>query len=345
MTPLRFSLCLLAPLAACNLGDRASGGDCPDDEFCSGDTPHGLHFEGATLGDTLIDLAPYPTLAGGTQDIRLTYDRGDGGLRPLDRPYLADDDGGAGVKVERTAGPVVTLRGVAGRSNYLRITDLDGALYDRKQLHGATLSEIRVLPTKSEQVTSADVVFAPGGRDVTVALFGETSGGAAMRTIDQSMELDFPGATRLSWDTLRLPALAVGRHPLAITVGDRPAASLDVEVVAAADDIVAQPVELPLLAGRVTSVCFSARAAARHIVGLSWTFTTDNGTAERSVITNCAAVKPDRLGTLNLTASAGGKTMIVSLSVAAAATARTAAEAADQPPAVLTTAGERAAAF
>lgn len=345
MTPLRFSLCLLAPLAACNLGDRASGGDCPDDEFCSGDTPRGLHFEGATLGDSFIDLGPHPTLAGGTQDIRLTYDRGDGVLRPLDRPYLADDDGAAGVKVERTTGPVVTLRGVADRSNYLRITGLDGALYDRKQLHGATLSEIRVLPTKSEQLTSFDVVFAPGGRDVTVALFGETSGAASARAIDQSMDLSFWGATRLSWDTLRLPSLAVGRHPLAITVGDRPPASLDVEVVAAADDIVARPVEQPLLAGRVTSVCFSARAASRHIVGLAWTFTTDNGTAETSVIANCAAVKPDRLGTLNLTARAGGKTLTVSLSVAVAATARTATDV-DAPPApVPTTAGERAAAF
>jgi hypothetical protein len=33
MTPLRLSLCLLVPLAACHLGDRASSGDCPDDEF------------------------------------------------------------------------------------------------------------------------------------------------------------------------------------------------------------------------------------------------------------------------------------------------------------------------
>ncbi len=347
-------LASLAPLAACDLGERATTGDCPAGEVCSDDTPRGLHFEGAELGDTLISGGTLPTLAGGTQSIRLTYDPGTGGIRDLDRPYVADDEDGAGVRVERTSGPVVTLRGVASRANYLRITDPDGALYDRKQLQGASFVELKLMPKQPEWIPPGEaVVLAPGARDVTVAVLGQVPGGAGpVRVVDESMGIELAGATRRSWDTIGVPALAVGHHAMKVTAGNRPAAALDVEVVAGADEIVAQPVQAPIEAGRAATVCFSARAAGRHVAGLTWTFASDNGTAVRSLFPNCAAVTAERAGNLTVTASAGGRTLaapfmavITASAVAPAdAAARREAAAPAQEMAIGTTAGERAAA-
>ncbi|HWO25560.1 MAG TPA: hypothetical protein VNO30_42765 [Kofleriaceae bacterium] len=355
ITPI-VSLASLAPLPACNLGERATTGDCPDDEMCSGDTPRGLHFEGAELGGSLLPGGPLPTLAGGTQHLRLTYDPGDGSngaLRDLDRPYIADDDGGAGVRVERTNGPIVTLRGVASQTNYLRITDLDGALYDRKQLQGAAFLKLQLLPGQPEQILPGDaIVFAPGARDITVALLGQPAEGGigAVRAVDESMKIELSGATRKTWDTIRTPALAAGLHAVQVTAGDRPAARADVEVVAGADEIVQQPMQAPLVVGSATMVCFSARAAGRHVAGLAWTFASDNGTATQALLPNCAAVKAEHVGAVNVTATAGGRTLatpltaVITAGAAAPATIAAEATARREAAAIDTTAGERAAA-
>ncbi len=341
MTQLRLTLILL-PLAACgDLGERAQTGDCPAGEVCSDGTPRGLHFDGATLGDSFLTFGPHPTLAGGTQHVRLTYDPGGGLLRALDRPYLADDDGGDGVRVDRTSGATVTLLGVADRTNYVRITDLDGALFDRKQFQGAMLSEIRIVPQRLEQILPGDgVVFAAGPQDLTVALFGRVQGGGTERAVDESLAITLPGATRSRWDTLRVD-LPAGHHAMTVRAGDRPEAAIDVEVVAGADSIVAHAPEPALAAGGTSIICFSAHAAGRHVAGLTWTFATDNGAAQGWLTRNCAAVAPEREGALNLTARAGGQVLTASFTVGPAS-ARVAASA-PQPPSG-TTAGERAAA-
>ena len=353
MTTFRITLSLLAPLAACgDLGDRAASGDCPPGEVCSDDTPRGLHFNGPELGDRFLDLdAPHPTLAGGTQDLRLSYDPGTGIARSLDRPYVADDEGGAGFAVERTRGPVVTLRGVADRTHYLRITAPDGTLYDRKQLRGAKLAEIRLVPTSPEQVLPGDaVVFAPGTQRLTVALFGNVQGGTTTRVIDESMTIALPGATRTAWDSVRVSGLPAGRHAMTVRAGDRPEATLDVEVVAGADSIVAHAPVTPLEATKASVVCFSARAAGRHVIGLTWTFEADNGATQAWLINNCAVVVPEREGPLTLTARAGGQVLAASFTVAppspAIAASASPAVAFDPAPSLLRTpAGERAAAF
>jgi hypothetical protein len=357
MTTLRLALSLLAPLAACgDLGERAQTGDCPAGEVCSDDTPRGLHFDGPALGDAFLSLGgPHPTLAGGTQQLRLTYDdSGTGFTRPLDRPYLADDEGGAGVEVERTSGAVVTLRGVSSRTNYLRITDPDGALYDRKQLEGATFTGISLGPKTREQVLPGDsVVFAPGTLELTVALSGRLEDGRTARVVDESLAIAAPGAIRSAWDSVRLPALTVGIYTVTARAGDHPEAARDVEVVAAADSIVAHaPAPLPVVA-QASVVCFSARAAGRHVAGLAWTFATDNGTTQAWLTRNCAIVVPEREGALTVTARAGGQLIAAPLTVAATAppaaaarsAAATSAAATPEPSSLRTSAGERAAAF
>ena len=339
--PATFTLSLLAPLAACNLGERAETGECPPGEICSDDTPSGLNFDGASLSDGFLDFGPHPTLVGGTQAIRLEYAPDAFGFRPLDLPYLADDEGGRGVKVDHTSGSVVTLRGVAAGSNYLRITDPGGDLYDRKQVSGARLTEIRVVPTRSESIVPGEaVVFAPGAQDVTVALVGETEGGGRVRAVDESMTIALPGANRTRWDTLRFAAATVGHHALTVTAGDCPAASLDVEVVAGADALVAQVPLSPIVVGQGSFVCFSAHAAGRHVAGLAWTFSSDNGPIQVWLDPNCAAVQPERAGTLTVTASAGGQTLAAAFTVAAQARRG----GASPPAAHGSAAGERAAA-
>jgi hypothetical protein len=64
-------------------------------------------------------------------------------------------------------------------------------------------------------------------------------------------------------------------------------------------------------------ICFSAHAAGRHVAGLSWTFATDNGTVEPSLVPNCAAVTPARTGGVTITARAGGKTLAATFTVPA----------------------------
>ena len=113
-------------------------GQCPAGETCSPLTPNGLHFIGNQLADDLNLVGPAPTAIGGTQEVALQYDRGDGILIALDLPFTADDDGGHGVKVNATSGSVVTISGEGSRTNYLRILDADdGTLFDRKLLTGA----------------------------------------------------------------------------------------------------------------------------------------------------------------------------------------------------------------
>ena len=336
------TLSLFVPLTACNLGERAMTGECPRGEICSDDTPSGLNFDGASLSDGFLDFGSHPTLVGGTQAIRLEHAPDALGFRPLTLPYLADDEGGRGVKVDHTSGSVVTLRGVASRTNYLRITDLDGALYDRKQFEGASLTEIRVVPARSEQIATGDaVVFAPGSQDLTVALVGETEGGLAERAVDESMTIALPGATRTRWDTLRFSAATVGLHSLTVTAGDRPAAAIDVEVVAGADSLIAQAPLSPLAVGQGSIVCFSAHAAGRHVAGLAWTFSSDNGPIQAWLAPNCAAVQPERAGTLIVTASAGAQTLEAPFTVSAQARSGAVSL---QPPHG-SPAGERAAAF
>lgn len=348
MNALRIPLCLLSPLsliAACDLGERAATGDCPAGEVCSDATPRGLHFEGAELGDSLLPLGPFPTLAGGTQALRLTYDPGTGILRELDQPFLADDDGAAGVEIARTEGAIVTVRGVSSRTNYLRITDPDGLLYDRKQLGGATLAAIRIVPTRPEQLRQGeDVVFGPGAQELTVALFGMIQGGTESRVVDEAMAIALAGATREAWDTVRVPQLAAGRHAVTVTAGDRPGAAIDVEAVAGADAIVAHDAGTELALTGSSLVCFSAHAAGRHVAGLDWTFATDNGAAESSLLRNCAAVTPARAGALSLTATAGGQSLTAPFTVVAAPAARRGTPQPRPAPARPTSAGERAAA-
>lgn len=312
------------PLIACFGGERASTGQCPAGETCSPKTPKGLQFIGDTFADQVLLAGPAPTAVGGTQDVALQYDRGDGILIALDLPYEADDDGGIGVKVDHTSGSVVTVRGAGSRTNYLRILDADdGTLFDRKELTGAEVDTIALVATDFEMIPDgADLVWATGDQTIGVALWGqvqEGSGPSSERLVDTSMVLDLAGADRASWDTLHLANAAAGTYSIGVTAGDKPTAPLDFEVVDQADAV--QPIQPPqtIPANGTAQVCFEATNQGRYVVGLTWTYQVDGVTSTQSdLVRNCIDVVTNKTsGTIEVQASAGGQGATVTLAVGA----------------------------
>lgn len=324
---------LLAPLllAACNTaGERADTGECPAGEVCSPDTPRGLHFIGNTLADELFGgNGPAATAIGGTQEIALEYDRGDGNRIALNLPYDADDDGGLGVTVVSHSGSVVTVKGAKARTNYLRITDPQtGELYDRYELTGAALTSMRLVGTSFEMMPTGRpaLVFGPGEQEIAVALVGDvqtSSGPDSRRIVDTSMILDLPGSTRTGWDSIKLSDAQPGTYPLMVTAGDKPAAPLPIEIVAIADAVVPLEAGTPKVQpGSSTTICFQATSSGRYIYGLMWTYTVDGQQIVKGkgdLTRNCVSVPAGShtTGTIPVTAAAGGKQASINVLVGA----------------------------
>ncbi|NVB78034.1 MAG: hypothetical protein HOV81_06530 [Kofleriaceae bacterium] len=337
-------------MVGCYGGERRNTGECPAGETCSDLTPGGLDFVGNHLVDDILLSGPRATAIGGTQQVALEYDRGDGIDVALDMPFTADDDGGNGIRVDSTSGSQVTIRGAGSRSNYLRILDEDGLLMDRKELTGAALESIELVTTDFESVPAgAQLAFAAGPRKVGVALYGDVqhSGGPTPeRLVDTSMVLALQGAERTAWDTLEVNA-QVGTYPLAVTAGDKPTATLDFIVVDHADALAAiSPMTtVPPSNTGSTSLCFQATTSGRYIAGLSWSFLVDGETITHgndALTRNCISVSTQKTsGTVSVQANAGGQSTTLTLNVGAAARSRDNVPMRTAAPAV-TTAGDRA---
>ena len=325
MKRLLFSF-LSLPLVACYGGERRNTGECPAGETCSDLTPTGLDFVGNRLVGELLLSGPRTTAIGGTQSIALEYDRGDGVDVALDLPFTADDDGGIGVKVSATSGSQVTVLGAGSRSNYLRILDEDGLLMDRKELTGAALNRMELVPTDFEKIPEDTLIaFAPGTRTFGIALYGDvqhSSGPRSERIIDTSMDITLAGSTRKAWDTIEFDA-AAGTHALSVTAGDKPAANLDLVVTANADSVtVIAPAPSTIPLNGSATVCFKALAASRYIAGLTWTFNIDGDVKVQGndhLTRNCVSVTTTKTsGTVNVSAMAGGQSTTMALSVGTA---------------------------
>nr|MBA3541609.1 hypothetical protein [Deltaproteobacteria bacterium] len=161
-------------------------------------------------------------------------------------------------------------------------------------------------------------MFATGLQTIGVTLLGDVQVGSSperVRLVDTAMQLALPGAVRRTWDTLELEA-TVGTYALAVTAGDRPAATIDLTVVDHADAITVNAYDA-VEVNRSTLICFSAHNAARYVAGLAWSFGTDNGEVDDTggLFPNCATFRPDTLGPATLIASAGGQQVTVSLTV------------------------------
>ncbi len=316
---------LLVP--ACYGGERHDSGACPAGETCSALTPQGLEFVGAAFADYASVVGPSPTAIGGTQDIAIDYERDVVGVYvPLDLAYTADDDGGNGVALDHQAGSIVTMRGIASRTNYLRILDATkGELFDRHSLTGATVSRMALVPATTEIVPEGvDVAFATGTVKLGVALYGqvqESTGPREERLIDQSMALELAGATQPSWDALQLAATA-GTYPLGVTAGDKPTAHLDVIVVDHLDQIAKAPDNATTLSPMgSTIVCFDAMTDGHYVAGLDWHYLVDNVDKTQNALGNCVSVGTDQSsGTVTVVGSAMGESATLTLPIASART-------------------------
>lgn len=335
---------------ACFGGERATTGECPAGETCSDLTPRGLQFIGASIsGDSNLS-GPSPTAIGGTQDIQLKYDPTADFYQPLDLGYTADDDGGNGVKVDHTAGSVVSVRGMGSRTNYLRISDAStGELFDRKELTGAAIESVSIVPNTTEIVPlGLDVAFAAGNVRLAVALSGavqETSGPQQERLIDQSMQLVLAGSTQRAWDALEMSSATVGTYGLSVTAGNRPTANLDVVVVDHLDSLVADDSNETTLAPNESAlICFDGIAGGRYVAGLTWHYLINN-VDQASSVGNCVSVSALTAGPITIVGSADGISATTTITVGAART-RPSEHAAHSPrPRRITptTAGDRAA--
>jgi hypothetical protein len=310
------------PLVACMGGERANSGQCPAGEVCSPKTPNGVHFFGRALVDDLLLTGPAPTAIGGTQDVALQYDRGDGILIALDLPYMIDDDGGTGVRFDRQSGSVATVIGAGSRTNYLRVLDAaDGTLFDRKQLTGASLDTIELVDAGFERIPlGAQLVWATGTQDVGIALFGqvqESTGPVSERIVDDTMTASLTGAERTAWDTLHIPNAIAGTSIVTVAAGDKAPAPVDFTVVDHADALdVISPNPLLIPAKGSQEVCFKATSNSRYIVGLAWSFSVEGVAATGSLSHNCiVATTQKTTGTVMVQGSAGGQTKTVALNV------------------------------
>ena len=279
------------PLVACFGGERETTGECPAGEVCSPKTPNGLHFFGDALVDDILLSGPVPTAIGGTQNVKLEYDRGNGQLVPLDLAYTADDDGAIGVKVDHVTGAFVVVKGTGSRTNYLRILDADdGTLFDRKQLTGAALKTIQVVTADFERVpVGKNLAWGTGLQHIGVALYGDVqtgSGPESQRLVDTSMALTLAGSERVAWDIVRIPNATVGTATLQVTAGDKPAANVDVVIADHADSLAAIAPPLSIPPNGSQEVCFMAQAQGRYLAGLVWMYDVDGTTVTKGNGTN-----------------------------------------------------------
>lgn len=336
---------LALPLVACTTagGERHDSGECPAGEVCSPKTPNGLLFVGTIVaGEPLsATFGPVATAIGGTQEIELQYDPGDGYV-PLALPYDADDDGGLGVAIDQTDGAVVTVRGVDSRANYLRILDRGtGELFDRHELAGAAVTSVYLVGTEYERVPSADtaLVWATGDQEIGVALGGEVQENntpVMERLADTSMQLTMPGGERMGWDTLRVADATAGVRQLSVTAGDKPPTTLDVEFVTGATSMIVDEDPSPLAPGATGTVCFAAMNGDRYVYGLTWQFDVDGVATTKGkgdVTRNCVTVTadPQGSGVIQVTAAAGGQ--YATAAITWSTTARTTRDAVHAPTA------------
>ena len=309
-------LCALLAVPGCLGGERAlAGGDCPADETCSDQTPHGLWFRGAGItGGDLLPPAISGTAIGGVQTITLD-DVATGA--PLAVPWRAELRDA--LVVERQEGPRVIVKGVAEGLTSLRIVDpATGALHDR---HGVSARAVTAVTARAggELLLGQWLVGDPAsdqpplwiaGADIDAGIALESSG---ERVVDEQLTVALaePGGAsleRLAWDRVVVRGASGGTVALTVSAGTLRDQRVELTVVDAIDGVVDgfRFASEPTRVGQTSSYCFEGRRGDRVVVGLGWTFTVEGPAVEHSRRTNCVNVQANAPGRVTLTATAAG---------------------------------------
>ncbi len=307
--PTSIAIAMLISAAGCNGGDRAdNGGECPKDEVCSTKTREGLYFRSYGYANRLVDSGPEVTAIGGSQTVDL-YAKA---LISLPLSFAFGVDAGTSVAAAVKGPHQITLTGVKVGSNYVRITDPDdGSLFDRISVGAAAITRIAVSGAQ-EPATDAVIAFTPQSQ-LAIELFDNDG----RHLIDETAMISGPAVTRGNhWDTARfVETVSLGNQPITVTAGDRPAATLDVNVVARAEQVAAITPPDRLFVDESKVVCFRASAGTARVVGLPWTFTL-NGVASTDTFTrNCTSVSLAQPGNATVIATAGGVSTTLTIPV------------------------------
>jgi hypothetical protein len=319
-------LLALAALVSGACTDLPGGHDyfCVEGETCSHDTPYGLDFRGTDITGELGG-EPGVLAIGGIEHIRV-LDPSDDLTQavPFARKYTTDTSQRAdnrfalGVEAVEHDGNIITVRGIADGTSYLRLLAPDGKLYDRTALAAVAVDHRQVRPPYAYGGPGASetIVWAPGAHDISVGLWSPPDPeleNTSDLLVDESLVLEVPGATQTRWDTLHVPAAAAGHRALVVTGGSG-AAVLDVETVAAPDSIENRADNYyPISIYGSNRLCFVARNASRYVAGVEWSFTMDDGEVltDEGIDTRhsgCAYFAPHLQGAVHIHATASGYT-------------------------------------
>jgi len=311
-------LLVVATAACTGQGDRAVGG-CPPFEVCSPDTPNGLGFLGAPLGDQPLGrMGPLPVATGGTQTIRVVTGASSTSP-PFDQDFEAVSSDAA-LGIDSFDPPDVTVHGLHAGEAHLRILDPDNdLLYDRFTVQVRNVARALVRPR--------DACIATTDRDFTLQrdMPWVTLAGA---TIDVLVQLEGPSGERLadetmligaadgvfalereSWDVVRVRADAAG--VVTVRTGDGVDRNGSVTVVSTVEDILSVPAvgaaQSTTQAQRPGAIifCFRATNGGKLVAGAQWHFAAPAFSVSAAQAPSCTTVTgtAGQTGTLEVTAS------------------------------------------
>lgn len=318
---------LLSFAVGCNGGDRANnGGECPDDEVCSSKTPEGLYFRSYGYANRGIDTGPEVTAVGGSQSVDL-YSKA---LISLPLSFAFGIDTGTNVTALAKGPHAITLTGAKVGSNYIRITDPDdGTLFDRISVGAAALNRIAVVGASEPALATDNELAFTQQSALAIELFDKDN----RHLVDEGAVIGGAAITRGShWDTATLaPNLATGTQTISVAAGDKPAANIDIRIVAGADRIAAITPPTQLYVNDAITLCFRASVGNTRVVGMPWTFTLNGAPALSTFVNNCTSVVPSQLGTATVVATAAGMSATLALPVVVNPRARMRADIAASP--------------
>jgi hypothetical protein len=226
-----------------------------------------------------------------------------------------------GIEIAEVEPALVTVAGRAVGTSRLEVLDCDGAvLVPGFDVNVVAADRIALWPYDGfdRPPVGADVAFAVGTDKIGVALF--SPGAQPTRLVDSSMQITAAGGAPLSseqrsWEQLYVPDARSGVYDVEVTAAGMHV-TLPLVITDHADAL--EAIDPPATIAPATSVtlCFSPKLGGRHVTGFSWTFVIDRVEDPGHGPINCRAVSTAKTsGTLVVTASAGGQSTTVTLTV------------------------------
>jgi hypothetical protein len=203
----------------------------------------------------------------------------------------------------------------------LEALDCDGAvLVPSFDVNVAAADRIALWPYLEfdQPPAGADVAFAAGTQEIGVALW--SAGAQPGRLVDSSMQIraaagaPFSSEQR-SWEQLFLSGAGPGVYDVDVTAAGMHV-TLPLVITDHADALEAIAPPATIAPATSVTLCFSPRFEGRHVTGFLWKFAIDGVEGPDHGPINCRAVYTAKTsGTLVVTASAGGQSTTVTMTV------------------------------